>query len=108
MISRAALDDEYDTAVFESRWRHVFVAGDPFFHPHLSKHHDDFAPDHEPTQLSLTGGPTLPPEATPPIPVVKLDPLGPGTIPFPAVSRLQPAFPNPRDSGATRLASPPA
>src|SRR5260370_11165458 len=93
MISRAALDDEYDTAVFESRWRHVFVAGDPFFHPHLSKQHDDFAIEHEPTQLSVTGGPMLPPESIQRILVVKLDPIGDCIIALPPGRRPKQHFP---------------
>jgi ADP-heptose:LPS heptosyltransferase/GT2 family glycosyltransferase len=107
MISRAALDDEYDAAVFESRWRHVFVAGDPFFHPNLSKHHDDFSPDHEPTQLSVTGGPMLPREDIRRILVVKLDHIGDCIIAFPAVRRLKQHFPNARIAVLTARASQP-
>ncbi len=44
-ISRAALEDDYDAAVFDGKWRDLFLAGDPFFNPHLSKDHDDFAID---------------------------------------------------------------
>src|SRR5439155_20209940 len=72
-ISRAALEDTYDAAVFDSKWRDVFAAGDPFFNPHLSKNHDDFAIDQEPTQLLVTGRPTLTREEIRRILVVKLD-----------------------------------
>src|SRR5216683_1295893 len=107
MISRAALDDEYDAAVFESRWRQVFVAGDPFFHPHLSKHHDDFAPEHEPTELSVTGGPMLRRDGIRKILVVKLDHIGDCIIAFPAVRRLKQHFPNARIAVLTARASQP-
>jgi len=107
MISRAALDDEYDEAVFEGRWRHVFVAGDPFFHHDLSKHHDDFAPEQEPTELSVTGGPMLPRESIARILVVKLDHIGDCIIAFPAVRRLKQYFPNARIAVLTAPASKP-
>jgi ADP-heptose:LPS heptosyltransferase/GT2 family glycosyltransferase len=107
MISRAALDDEYDAAVFESKWRHVFVAGDPFFHPNLSKHHDDFAVEAEPTQLSVTGRPILHRESIRKILVVKLDHIGDCIIAFPAVRRLKQHFPNARISVLTARASKP-
>jgi len=107
MISRAALDDEYDAAVFESKWRHVFVAGDPFFHPNLSKHHDDFAIEDEPTQLSVTGRPILDRESIRRILVVKLDHIGDCIIAFPAVRRLKQHFPNARISVLTARASKP-
>ncbi len=107
MISRAALDDDYDAAVFESKWRNVFVAGDPFFHPHLSKHHDDFAIDDEPVELSVTGRPILHRDSIAKILVVKLDHIGDCIIAFPAVRRLRRHFPNARIWVLTARASQP-
>ncbi len=107
MISRAALDDEYDAAMFESKWRHVFVAGDPFFHPNLSKHHDDFAVEAEPTQLSVIGRPIVDRERINRILVVKLDHIGDCVTAFPAVRRLKQHFPNARISVLTARASKP-
>jgi ADP-heptose:LPS heptosyltransferase/GT2 family glycosyltransferase len=106
-ISRAALDDDYDALVFDSKWRDVFLAGDPYFNPHLSKHHDDFAIDHEPTQLLVTGRPILPRDAIRRILVVKLDHIGDCIIAFPAIRRLKQHFPDARISVLTSQASRP-
>jgi len=106
-ISRAALDDDYDAAVFDSKWRDLFLAGDPFFNPHLSKNHDDFAVDHEPTQLLVTGRPLLARDQIRRILVVKLDHIGDCIIAFPAIQRLQRHFPDARISVLTSHASRP-
>lgn len=92
-VSRAALDDDYDKAVFDSKWRDLFVAGDPYFSPHLSKHHDDFAADDEPTQLVVTGRPRLRRDDIRKILAVKLDHIGDCIIAFPALRRLKQLFP---------------
>ena len=107
MISRAALDDEYDATVFLGKWRDVFVAGDPFFHPFLSKQHDDFAVEHEPTQVSVTGRPLVDRESIVEILVVKLDHIGDCIVAFPAVRRLKQHFPKARISVLTSRASKP-
>jgi ADP-heptose:LPS heptosyltransferase/GT2 family glycosyltransferase len=92
-ISRAALDDDYDAKVFDSKWRDLFLAGDPYFSPHLSKHHDDFAADDEPTQLLVTGRPRVRRDDIRKILVVKLDHIGDCIIAFPAIRRLKQLFP---------------
>jgi ADP-heptose:LPS heptosyltransferase len=107
MVSRAALDDAYDAAVFDGKWRDVFVAGDPFFHPGLSKQHDDFAVEHEPTQLSVTGRPLIERDSIRKILAVKLDHIGDCIIAFPAVRRLKQHFPNARIAVLTARASKP-
>src|SRR5207302_5200801 len=107
MISRAALDDTYDATAFEGKWRHVFVGGDPFFHPCLSKHHDDFAVEHEPTQLSVTGRPLIDRDSIRKILVVKLDHIGDCITAIPAVRRLKRHFPKARISVLTSQASKP-
>jgi GT2 family glycosyltransferase len=58
-VSRAGLDDHYDVSAFDKRWRDLFLAGDPYFNPHLSKNRDDFGIDEEPTKLLIGGGPAL-------------------------------------------------
>jgi ADP-heptose:LPS heptosyltransferase/GT2 family glycosyltransferase len=106
-ISRAALDDDYDAAVFDSKWRNLFLAGDPFFNPHLSKNHDDFAVDHEPTQLVVTGRPLLRRDDIRRILVVKLDHIGDCVIAFRAIRRLRQHFPAAHISVLTSQASRP-
>jgi len=59
-VSRVDLADEYDAASFDGRWRDLFLAGDPFFNPNLSKHHDDYVAEREPTEIVVAGRPRLP------------------------------------------------
>ena len=92
-VSRADLADEYDAASFDGRWRDLFLAGDPFFNPHLSKHHDDFVVDREPTEMLVTGSPRLPRDEIRRILVVKLDHIGDCITAFPAIRRLKQHFP---------------
>jgi ADP-heptose:LPS heptosyltransferase/GT2 family glycosyltransferase len=106
-ISRAGLEDDYDALVFDTKWRDIFLAGDPFFNPHLSKNHDDFSVDHEPTRLLVTGRPVLLRDGIRRILVVKLDHIGDCIIAFPAVRRLKQHFPNARISVLTSHASRP-
>ncbi len=106
-VSRAALDDDYDAAVFDGKWRDLFVAGDPYFSPHLSKNQDDFAIDDEPTQLLVTGRPILRRDDIQKILVVKLDHIGDCITAFPAIRRLKSAFPAARITVLTSHASRP-
>jgi ADP-heptose:LPS heptosyltransferase len=106
-ISRAGLEDDYDAQVFDTKWRDLFLAGDPFFNPHLSKNQDDFSIDHEPTRLLVTGRPVLLRDEVRRILVVKLDHIGDCIIAFPAVRRLKQHFPNARISVLTSHASRP-
>jgi hypothetical protein len=55
-VSRAGMPDEYDAAVFDGRWRDLFLAGDPFLSPHLTRNQEDFSPDGEPNQVLMAGG----------------------------------------------------
>ncbi len=104
-VSRAALADDYNFASFDAAWRDVFLAGDPFFNPHLSKNHDDFTPDHEPTELVVTGRPNLRRDQIRKILVLKLDHIGDCIIAFPAIRRLQHHFPDARIAVLTSRAS---
>ncbi|HEX3952881.1 MAG TPA: glycosyltransferase family 9 protein [Stellaceae bacterium] len=106
-ISRAALDDVYDEAVFDDKWRDLFLVGDPFFSPHLSKRHDDFAYDDEPTRRWVAGRPTMSRDAIRKILVVKLDHIGDNILAFPAVRRLKGHFPQARISVLTSHSSRP-
>lgn len=94
--SRAALDDVYDAAAFDRKWRNLFLAGDPFFHPHLSKNHDEVTVEHEPTELFVSGRPSLRRADIRNILVLKLDHIGDCIIAFPAVRRLKQHFPEAR------------
>jgi ADP-heptose:LPS heptosyltransferase len=104
-VSRAGLADDYDAAVFDSKWRDVFLAGDPYFNPTLSKSRDDFSADDEPTQIIAIGGPALVRDEVRKILVVKLDHIGDCIIAFPAVRRLKRHFPHARISVLTSRAS---
>jgi ADP-heptose:LPS heptosyltransferase/GT2 family glycosyltransferase len=97
-VSRAGLDDDYDAAAFDGKWRDVFLAGDPFFSPHLSKNNDDVTVEHEPTEMLVTGGPILRRDEIRSILAVKLDHLGDCVIAFPALRRLRQHFPDARIS----------
>jgi O-antigen biosynthesis protein len=92
-ISRADIADDFDAGSFASKWRDVFLAGDPFFSPHLSKTQDAVAPDDEPNRLVVTGRPALSRGDLKKILVVKLDHIGDCIMAFPAVRRLKRYFP---------------
>ncbi len=106
-VSRSALADEYDVAAFDSQWRDLFLAGDPFSNPHLSKSHDNLVAEPEPTQLLVTGRPILSRDEIRNILVVKLDHIGDCVIAFPAVRRLKRHFPQARIAVLTSRASRP-
>ncbi len=96
LASRAAQKDEYNEAAFESQWRGVFVAGDPFYHPRLSRERDDFAYEWEPIETRCAGHPLLDREKLKKILIVKLDHIGDCIVAIPAVRRLRHHFPNAR------------
>lgn len=104
-VSRAAMTDDYDAAVFESRWRDLFLAGDPYFHPNLAKSRDDLSIDAEPTRLLFSGHPSLSRDSIRKILVVKLDHIGDCIIAFPAIRRLKRHFPEARIEVLTSRAS---
>ena len=92
-VSRAALADAFDATRFEDRWREVFLAGDPYFSPHLSISRDDVAIEDEPTRLIVGGRPLICRSGIRTILVVKLDHIGDCVIAFPALRRLKQHFP---------------
>lgn len=104
-VSRGALQDDYDAAVFESRWRGVFLAGDPYFNPNLAKNRDDLSVDAEPTRLLFSARPAVTRDHIRKILVVKLDHIGDCIIAFPAIRRLKRHFPEARIEVLTSRAS---
>jgi ADP-heptose:LPS heptosyltransferase/GT2 family glycosyltransferase len=105
LASRSAIDDDYDAAAFESKWRDVFTSGDPFFHPRLSKHRDDYSIEWEPVEVVCAGHPVLPGELIRRILVVKLDHIGDCVTALPAIRRLKRHFPAARLTVLTGRAS---
>jgi glycosyltransferase involved in cell wall biosynthesis len=106
-VSRAGMEDAFDVAAFDSKWRDVFLRGDPFFSPHLTKTQDMVAPDDEPNRLVVTSGPVMRRDEIKKVLVVKLDHLGDCITAFPAIRRLQAYFPNSRITVLTSRAARP-
>ena len=93
LASRSDLADSYDAAAFESKWRSIFVTGDPFFHPRLTKERDDYSIEWEPTELHCAGNPILLRESIRRILALKLDHIGDCVTALPAIRRLKRHFP---------------
>src|SRR5205807_4068408 len=72
---------------------------------HLSRNHDAWVADHEPTQIVVTGRPALDRTQIRRILAVKLDHIGDCITAFPAIRRLQQHFPDARISVLTSAAS---
>jgi glycosyltransferase involved in cell wall biosynthesis len=104
-VSRAGLADDYNAALFDSKWRDLFLSGDPYFNPNLARTRDDFSAEDEPTQAVVTGGPALIRDEIRNILIVKLDHIGDCVIAFPAIRRLKRHFPRARFSVLTSRAS---
>ena len=94
--SRAGLADDYHAEQFAERWRSAFVAGDPFYHPGLSVHSDDVAPEPEPARMILSGHPIFARAEIERILAVKLDHIGDCITALPALRRLKRLFPKAR------------
>ena len=93
LASRGGMEEAYDLSAFERRWRKRFALGDPFHNPNLSKQHDDFRPNDEPTQLLHGGPPVLDRGAIRRILAVKVDHIGDFVTALPALRRLKRDFP---------------
>jgi ADP-heptose:LPS heptosyltransferase/GT2 family glycosyltransferase len=104
LASRGRLEERYDLAGFERRWRPRFAAGDPFHNPNLASDHDDWRPNEERARIRHGGAPRLPRAALRRILVVKLDHIGDVITALPAIRRLKSAFPE----AAIRLLAAPA
>jgi O-antigen biosynthesis protein len=94
LASRAEIADSYHSEAFDKEWRSLWVSGDPFFHPRLSRDRDDYSVDWEPTEVHCVGGPVLPHGSIRKILVVKLDHIGDCITALPAVRRLKQHFPD--------------
>ncbi len=94
LASRERIGDDFDTTQFDSRWRTVFAAGDPYFNPRLSRYADDYRPDDEAVQTVLPGHPLFERAEIQRILVVKLDHIGDVITALPAIRRLKALFPN--------------
>ncbi len=93
LASRDRMKDVFDTTNFDSHWRTVFAAGDPYFSPRLSRHSDDYRPDDEPVQTVFSGHPLFERRDIQRILVVKLDHIGDFVTALPAIRRLKSLFP---------------
>jgi ADP-heptose:LPS heptosyltransferase/GT2 family glycosyltransferase len=105
LASRSGMDDRYDAAAFEREWRSLFVAGDPYFHPRLSRERDDYSVECEHIEVHCAGHPVLDRESIRRILVVKLDHIGDCVTALPAIRRLKRHFPAARIAVLTGSAS---
>jgi ADP-heptose:LPS heptosyltransferase/GT2 family glycosyltransferase len=94
LASRDRMQDVFDTTHFETHWKTLFAAGDPYFSPNLSRHLDDYRPDDEPMQTVFSGHPLFQAEEITRILVVKLDHIGDFVTALPAIRRLKSLFPH--------------
>lgn len=93
LASRERLPDVFDTTHFNSRWKTLFAAGDPYFSPLLSRYSDDYRPDDEAVQTVFAAHPLFEAEEIRRILVVKLDHIGDFVTALPAIRRLKTLFP---------------
>jgi len=96
LASRSELGDDYDSSAFVGEWRDVFLKGDPYLNPNLSRHVDDLSPEREPIKVVYAGHPILGREAVQRVLVVKLDHIGDCITALPALRRLKEIFPKAR------------
>lgn len=93
LASRGSLSEAYGADAFERRWGDVFLRGDPYFHPRLSKLHDDFSIDDEPFRVVHPGPPILSAAGVRRVLIVKLDHIGDAVTAIPAIRHLRGLFP---------------
>jgi ADP-heptose:LPS heptosyltransferase/GT2 family glycosyltransferase len=96
LASRGELGDDYDSSAFVGEWRDVFLKGDPYLNPNLSRHFDDLSPEREPVKVIYAGHPLLARESVQRVLVVKLDHIGDCITALPALRRLKELFPRAR------------
>jgi ADP-heptose:LPS heptosyltransferase/GT2 family glycosyltransferase len=92
--SRVDMPDEYDVDGFWEKWGKILKAGDPYYHPNLSRDSDNYAVDDEPVQLFYAGHPLFRGDDIRRILVLKLDHIGDFIASAPALQRLRSHFPN--------------
>lgn len=93
LASRGELGDDYDSSAFVGEWRDVFLKGDPYLNPNLSREFDDLSPEREPIKVVCAGHPLFAHEEIRRILVVKLDHIGDCLTALPAIRRLKEHFP---------------
>ena len=93
LASRDKLGDVFNAQHFNTKWKALFAAGDPFFNPRLARLVDDFRPDDEPVQEIFAGHPLCRREEIRRILAVKLDHIGDFITAIPAIRRLRALFP---------------
>jgi ADP-heptose:LPS heptosyltransferase/GT2 family glycosyltransferase len=96
LASRSAIADDFDATAFDERWADQLAAGDPFYHPSLTRERDDFAPNTEPLELIYAGYPLIAGEEVRRVLAVKLDHIGDFITAIPALRRLRHHFPSAR------------
>jgi ADP-heptose:LPS heptosyltransferase/GT2 family glycosyltransferase len=94
LASRGDMGEEYDTSTFKGKWESAFLAGDPYFHPRLTRERDAYSVEWEPSVVECAGGAVFEHHAIRRILVVKLDHIGDCVIALPAVRRIKQHFPN--------------
>jgi len=94
LASRAQMKDVFDLTHFNTAWKTLFAAGDPYFNPRLSRHADDYRPDDEPVQWVASGAPLFHVAEIKRILVVKLDHIGDFVTALPPIRRLKKLFPH--------------
>ena len=94
MVSRGELRDVFNAAHFTTRWRDLFLAGDPYFNPNLAQDVDDYVPEQEPFKLVHVGHPVVSRSKVRRILAMKVDHIGDFISAFPAFRRIKEKFPN--------------
>lgn len=93
LASRAKINEVFDAAGFDTRWRYLFLRGDPYFNRNISRYSDDFLPDREPVVSTVSGAPYFSHEEIKSIAVFKLDHIGDCITALPALRLLIENFP---------------
>ncbi len=94
LASRGEMGDTYDSSAFVGEWRDVFIKGDPYLNPNISRNLDDMSAEREPLNVVSAGHPVMAREAVRKLLVVKLDHIGDCLTALPALRRLKEHFPN--------------
>lgn len=93
MASRSAIKDIYNKKRFGTAWRDLFLAGDPYFSPHLNVDCDEYTPEAEPVRVLHVGHPLIDKQRVRRILAVKLDHIGDFVAAIPSFRRLKRHFP---------------
>ncbi len=94
MVSRGELRDVFNAALFDTKWKDLFQAGDPYFNTNLAPDVDDYVPEQEPFKLVHVGHPVVSRFDVRQVLAVKVDHLGDFISAFPSFRRIKEKFPN--------------